>query len=377
MATDEQQPKPSWKQKWGPLVLKVAAGVFTAVLSALAGYFASPEKVVEKTVEVEKVVPVGGDGSDYAQTFGWHRDDAVIAENLNPGKTTQFADTPAGKAALADDADVYLWRALTKVTGREYTGWVNQGSVGCCVGCGFKHAIDVLLAVQIASGAREDFKPVSVEVIYGGSRVEVGGGRISGDGSVGAWAAKWCRDWGVVASERHGGIDLSVFSPARARDFGRRGCPDELEPLAKQHPVRSVALVRTWADVKRAVTQGYPVAVCSGVGFRMERDSTGRCRPQGSWAHCMMICGVRSGNNEGAFVLNSWGPAAHTGPVFPADAPTNGFWADADVIARMVSEGDSFALSSAAGFPPRKVEWDWFIKADRRVLQLSSIALVK
>ena len=39
---------------------------------------------------------------------------------------------------------------------------------------------------------------LSPEVIYGGSRVEIGGGRIRGDGSIGAWAARWVRDYGVV-----------------------------------------------------------------------------------------------------------------------------------------------------------------------------------
>ena len=131
--------------------------------------------------------------------------------------------------------------------------------------------------------------------------------------------------------------------------------------MARLHPVKGSALVKSWADVKRAIQQGYPVSVCSNQGFRMERDDTGRCRPQGTWAHCMAIIGVRSGPNEGAFILNSWGDRAHTGPVWPADAPVAGFWADAAVVDRMARQGDSFALSDLVGFPSRKVPLNWFI----------------
>jgi hypothetical protein len=357
---DSQQTPPSWRQRWGPLVLKVLGVVLTGVLSAATAYFAKPDTVVTKTVTVERVVT---DKGEYAQTFGWYRDEAAIADNLDAVKTIHFANTPAGKAVLAGDADVYLWRAVTKAAGKgpNYSCWIDQGPVGCCVGAGTSHAIAVLLAVQVVSGAREEFQPVSAEVIYGGSRVEVGGGRLSGDGSVGSWAAKWCHDYGVVAMRKYDSVDLSTFSPTRARQYGRTGCPDVLEPLAKQHPVKSAALVQSWADVKKAVSQGYPVAVCSNQGFTMARDDTGRCRPQGVWNHCMAIIGVRGGANEGGYVVNSWGPTAHTGPRWPADAPPNGFWADAHVIDHMVKQNDSFAYSGAVGFPSAKLDFDWFI----------------
>src|SRR5438552_3544002 len=83
------------------------------------------------------------------------------------------------------------------------------------------------------------------------------------------------------AMQKYASADLTTFSPTRARDFGRRGVPADIAAAAKEHPVKGCALVKTRPDVKRAVLQGYPVAVCSDQGFRMERDSTGRCRPQG------------------------------------------------------------------------------------------------
>ena len=47
-------------------------------------------------------------------------------------------------------------------------------------------AIEHLLCEQIAAGSCEEFRELASEVIYGGSRVEIGGGRWSG---VLAWFA--------------------------------------------------------------------------------------------------------------------------------------------------------------------------------------------
>lgn len=314
--------------------------------------------------------PRPAEAVEYTPTTGWVPLPEVIADNLNPVWTEQFADTPAGRAVLGDD-DVFLWQSVRKVNNRGPPWYpnVNQEQVGCCVGCGWKHCADVCQAAQILTGKRAEWKPVAVEVIYGNSRVAVGGGRISGDGSVGAWAKKAAEVYGVAPMEVVGGVDLTTFSPARAREYGRSGVPAAVNDAAKSHPVKGSALVKSWGDVKRAIGQGYPVAVSSDQGFSMERDATGRARPQGRWAHCMAVIGVRAardGRAEAGFVLNSWGDRAHTGPVWPADAPVAGFWVDADVIDRMVKQGDSFALSDLTGFPARRVPLDWFIRAPVR-----------
>jgi hypothetical protein len=348
----------AWKEKYGPLLVKVAVAVFAAILSALATWLGVPPEVVERVVEVER------ESGEYARTFGWERDADAIAENLDPARTVQFAATPAGRAVLAGDSDVYLWQAVRKAAGKgpEWYPNVNQGAVGSCVGAGNKHGVDALQGVQIARGANLTWKPVSAEVIYAGSRVEVGGGRIRGDGSVGSWAAKWVKDYGVVPMEVVGAHDLSRYSESRARSWGRTGVPDDLEPVARQHPVKGVAVVTSWPDVDRAVRQGYPVVVCSDQGFAMDRDRDGFCDPEGRWAHCMCFLGVRGGARQGAFCLNSWGDRAHTGPTYPADAPPAGFWVDARTVDRMVRQGESFAYSDAAGFPGRKLPDDWFIR---------------
>ncbi len=361
MSSDVQSTRWERVRPW----LVRAALALIPVASALATREGCPRTVeVLRTIEV--LVPVL---DEFTPTQGWVEEPDEIAANLDPAKTLQFSETPAGKAVMGDE-DVYLWRAVrkaAKLDGAAYPN-INQGSVGSCVGAGYKHGADAVQATAILRGEAFAWKPVSAEVIYAGSRVEIGGGRISGDGSVGAWAAKWVRDYGLVPMERHGSLDLSAYSAARAREWGRRGAgvPDELEPLAKSHPVKTTALVRTASDVKRALSQGYPVVVCSNQGFTMSRDARGFARPQGTWAHAMCFLGWRN-DRAGAFCLNSWGDQAHTGPVWPADMPVAGFWVDEQTVGRMVAQGDSFALSDVSGFPSRNPPLDWFIRAQDRV----------
>lgn len=356
------------KTKYGPYVFKAIKYVIPFLLGAIATWLGVPPETVEKIKEVERLVFVPApDGVSYTPTFGWVKDEGVIQTNLDEEKTPQFHNTPAGKAVMGDE-DVFLWQAVRKVNGKADNWYpnINQMSVGCCVGCGFKHSADVVQATAILGGGKFDWKPTSAEVIYGGSRVEVGGGRISGDGSVGQWAAKWVKEWGVVPMEKIDGVDLTVFSPARAREFGRKGVPDSLEPLARQHPVKGIALVRSANEAKRSIQQGYPIAVCSDQGFTMERDRDGFARASGTWYHCMAIIGYRGGNRPGFFILNSWGDQAHTGGVWPKDMPVAGFWADYNVVDRMLRQGDSFALADVQGFPTRKIPDDWFIAAPKR-----------
>lgn len=298
------------------------------------------------------------DGAEYGT--GWQRDEQTIAASL-ADDASHFDKTPAGKAVMGDE-DVYGWRAVQKVNNRGPPWYpnTNQKDLGSCVGNGFSHAIDTLLAIQILAGQAAEWKQTAVESVYGGSRVEIGGGRIRGDGSVGAWAKQSVEKIGTLAMEKHDGVDLTEYSVARVREWGKNGIPDKLEPKAREHIVKGGALVKSWADVKRSIQQGYPVPVCSDQGFTMERDKDGFCKPSGKWMHCMALIGVRGGARPGAFCLNSWGDNAHTGPVWPADAPVAGFWIDADVVDRMVRQGDSFALADANGFPARKLP-DFFI----------------
>ncbi len=293
---------------------------------------------------------------DSVRAFGWVDDPREVSAIAESQRFGRFCDTEAFGAVYEGPDDVFLWEACRKATG-ELLPARDQKSVGSCVGFGTASAIEHLLCVQIANGASEEYRDLAQEVIYGGSRVEIGGGTIRGDGSIGAWAAQFVTRFGVVARGKFGTHDLRSYDEARCREFGARGVPDDLEPIAKQHPVRSASNVRNWDECRAAIRNGYPVAVCSSQGFTMHRDADGFCRASGTWAHCMAIVGIRGGPRSGAFLLNSWGPNAHTGPRGLGDPSPAGFWADSTILDRMLKQGDSWSFSNAVGFPARKLNW--------------------
>ncbi len=293
---------------------------------------------------------------DPPRSFGWVPDPAAVAAVKAGLPCPEFRGTEAFRAAYDGPDDVFLWDACRKATGGLLPPR-DQGQVGCCVAFGTASAIEHLLCVQIASGAIQEYHDLAQEVIYGGSRVEIGGGKLRGDGSVGAWAAQFVKRYGAVARGVYGSDDLTRYSEERCRQYGARGVPAEVEAVARKYPVQTITNVRSWDECKAAIRNGYPVAVCSSQGFAMRRDADGFCRPQGIWYHCMAVVGVRGGGRPGGFLLNSWGPNAHTGPLGPGDPSPAGFWADAAVLDRMLAEGDSWSFSHFAGFPARKLDW--------------------
>jgi hypothetical protein len=289
--------------------------------------------------------------SDPPRHFGWIDDPDAVRECVAAMDCRPFRTTAAFAAPWEGPDDVFLWDAARQATGAVLPPR-DQKAVGACVGFATASAIEYLLCAQITNGAEEAYRDLAQEIIYGGSRVEIGGGRVRGDGSVGAWAAKWVKDYGVVARGIHGRYDLRLYDEARCRAFGRKGVPTELEQLAREHPVRGVARVQSWEECRAAIRNHYPVVVCSSQGFTMERDADGFCNPKGTWYHAMAVIGVRGGDRPGGFLLNSWGPDAHSGPRYPENAPACGFWADAAVLDRMLKQGDSWSFSEAVGFPP-------------------------
>lgn len=325
------------------LIAALLAGL-AAALAYLANQFNAPPDAEPAVV------------GEPPKFFGWVPNPDAVAAVKATLPCPEFHATEAFQADGDGPDDVFLWDACRKVTGGPLPAR-DQGAVGSCVGFGTAAAVEHLICVQIASGASQRYRDLAPEVIYAGSRVEVGGGRVSGDGSVGAWAAKFVRDWGVVPRGVYGPLDLSRYDERTCRRLGAVGLSDDIEQLAKRHPVRAVTNVRSWAEGRAAIRNGYPVAVCSSQGFALRRDADGFCPARGTWMHCLALVGVRGGSRPGGFLLNSWGDRAHTGPGGVGDPPAAGFWADATVLDRMLREGDSWAFSSFAGFPARKLDW--------------------
>lgn len=313
---------------------------------------------------------------------GWNDDpearDQIKAKLAENGQV-YFGDTPAGRAFLGNDnEDVLLTDAAQKALGH----WIpvrDQGSVGSCVSFGVVDAVEHLFCVQMVNAKRAgqpppiEYKELVQEAVYGGSRVEVGGGRIRGDGSVTAWAAQWLQQkGGALARGKYGSLDLSNYDVQRCREWGTRGVPDNLEPIARESPVKGITFVRNAEEAWKAIGQGYPIAVGSSVGFGNRgpwtRDADGFLKASGQWGHCMSVVGRATIKGQRAFLFkNSWGPDVHKGPKGGKNIPDSGcFFVVYSTADRMFKEGDAIAFSDAVGFP---VKNNFFINHDGRFVE--------
>jgi hypothetical protein len=207
----------------------------------------------------------------------------------------------------------------------------------------------------------------ATESIYGGSRTA---GRLPpvafagySDGSYGGAAARWvagrCKDstiGGILYRQKYGNVDLSQYSIALSREWGNSGVPLELARLAHQHTATAVALINDYDSLVASIESGYPVAICSNVGFAATnvRDSMGFLPRGGTWNHCMVAISVRhaknSGGRDGILILNSWGDKWVGGPKWPADQPDGSFWISKADATSIIAQGDSFAIGSVGGF---------------------------
>jgi len=304
---------------------------------------------------------------------GWlpdkHATANFIRRNARPYLVQQapyaFKGSGKGRVVLLHK---YLERAIGKIIPHD------QG-IGDCVGQAYGFGVDILSATQIYGlGLAEKWvAKASTEAAYAGSRYEIGykvhGNRrlLVGDGSVGVYCAEFLRDYGVLYRKTYGDVDLSEYSASLARDWGANGVPDDLEPIAKQHPVRSFALVRSYNDCRDAIANGYPIIFCSSVGFNPNcrqhnpsgRDSFGFLRKCGTWYHAMCGIGVDDTSRPGILIMNSWGPNWVSGGT-RHDQPEGSFWVDAATIDSMCEQGDSFAISGLIGFPAQRLDYNLF-----------------
>lgn len=304
--------------------------------------------------------------------MGWVSRPAAVDNFLRQlrrdGKPATLEEIPrfVGLYGGTDDP-VFMWEAEEKILGGVRPSW-DQGQVGTCVSFGYGRGVQDLLLNEILMGQPEKWPgaEVATEPIYALSRVEVGGGGIDGDGSVGAWAARAVREWGVLIRKPYtaGGktFDLSRYSESLSRQWGDAGLPDALEPEAKLHPVTEVAQVTTADGLWAAIGARKAVPVCSGQGFATTRDAEGYCARSGTWAHCMLYRGrfVHPTKGRSVVIQNSWGGylrgpdviryVAADGSTKTAKLPEGCFAVPISVAAEAIREGDTFALAGLTGW---------------------------
>jgi hypothetical protein len=288
---------------------------------------------------------------------GWIRsqENRLIFIKSNPKPFMNQLDaeirgTGAGKQAL-------LWPFFEKVSGGPLKP--HSQEVGDCVSQAYGLGIDVLTGVQIVkrNSPQRWVARAATEVIYGGGRIEVGRQLYNksywGDGLDGYLAAEFLKKYGVLLRQKYLDWDFTNYDGDMARQLGRSGIPDALEPLCKLHPIGWAALVNSWDEARDCVYNGYPVILCSNQGFstRRGRDKDGYLTPRGTWNHAMLLAGIDEAcDRPGGCIINSWGSDWVDGGT-KLNQPAGSFWADASVIDRMCKQGDTIAISSYAGYP--------------------------
>jgi hypothetical protein len=285
-------------------------------------------------------------------TSGWLGVDAIQRSfadrrpTLSAAAPGLFADGPASTDP------VLLFKAFRDVLG-DFPAYPAQ-EIGDCVGFGHGHGVDLLQCVEIALGAPAEYRETDTEFIYATSREAAG---ILGrqDGSYGSAAVAAMTSIGVISREMLGAD--GPYSGRRAKQWGYSGVPADVKAKAADYKLGSAARVGTWDELTAAVRNGYPVSICSSLGFTLQRDADGFCRAQGTWGHCMVIAGVRF-DRPGACILQSWGPDQPAGPT-ALGQPSFSFWADRAAVERILAQGDSWALAKAPQFVARALPPTW------------------
>ena len=273
--------------------------------------------------------------------------------------------------------EVLLYKIFREIVGTDAPKGPQK--IGDCVSWGWGNLINYAQATQIyqdlkakgligssysildreaAITARLQYQETATEVMYAFSRVEIGGQKGSySDGSTGIWASRAATEKGSLSrpyleSKGLGG----AYNPNRAKDWGAKGVPDNLEPDAFQHILKTTTPVRAAKDAIGQIQNGYCVAVCSNQGFTTTRDSQGFCKPDGVWNHCMLFIANRF-DRPGLLCSQSWGPMMPNGPI-ALDQPDNTFWVDIDIVDRMLRQNDSYTGSVFQGYPDQDFA-DW------------------
>lgn len=308
--------------------------------------------------------------------YGYTPDPEGVQRFLAELDQPLFRDAGAETIREAKGVDTFLYRSMYRAHAARYGKpfVVGKQGIGDCVSWGWAHGVYVAQCVDWETGRLPEPPAFpATESIYGGSRVEArnkpeGGGGWS-DGSYGGAAARWVRDWGLIYREVIGGHDLTNYKADRAKDWGNygnggHGDKGKLDGIAKRHPAKHVALVRSFKEAAAAIEAGFAIPVCSMRGFASVRTQGGWAAPSGTWAHCMCLVAVRYQKNgsprDGLLCLNSWGPNWISGPKWPDDQPDGSFWIDAQTIDAMLAGQDSFAVGSVDGFGWRDLnhgEW--------------------
>lgn len=156
------------------------------------------------------------------------------------------------------------------------------------------------------------------------------------------------------------GIDLTRYN-ASIGIPGGQGVPEAWSVEGAKHRIRTATDAPNHEVCRDFVANGYPIWVCSGLGWSSSRDENGYSKRQGGWAHSWIVMGyddreeTKSKYGGPLFLYNhDWGRWNRGGRRIlgtTIDIPEGSFWADA----KLLDSCDCVAMSSMNGWPPQKL----------------------
>jgi hypothetical protein len=231
----------------------------------------------------------------------------------------------------------------------------NGYAVHNCVSWGMKHAVEYLACCDILMRKdAEEFHHIFAPYIYGVSRVQIGGGRLSGDGSLGSWAAAGVMKYGVIFADKN---ETPVYSKEVAKKWGADGPPSSYLAVGKNYLVQSAAKVKSWDQLVAGLANGYSCTVASNQGFTMKPNKDGFHQADGQWMHQMCIYDYCLDPEPHVLIANSWGDVHGRLKHFSTgeELPGGTIRAKKAVIERMIGQGDTFLVSQYNGFPTQDI----------------------
>jgi hypothetical protein len=294
-------------------------------------------------------------------------------------RAVQFSKAYPSLGAAGERNQVFLWKFLESSLGHEVQPHL-QSSEGDCVGQAYAMGVDLLTATEIHLLKEQErwVAKASVEMIYAGSRVEVGGKELLGrPGSMGEWGAEYLKRYGVLHRIKYGDIDLTGYDPLRSRKYRDRGVPDRLEPIARQHPVQRYTVIKNFDEACDAMAGGQPIIICASYAPKLDRNKKahrdkdgfikletgcgcGRSwcfRRRKIWQHAWCAIGFdRKSDKPGLYIINSHGPDWIDGPR-PHGLPQGAFKLTPEHANLMIQDwGDAYAISAYVGHPGDRVQ---------------------
>lgn len=325
------------------------------------------------TLAPDKVVEMYGNG--FAGVIDDKEQKEAFKEDIRVAGGWATGDEAASAFGLFGNGKGKLslpWLATWKVWPE---CWPGPGqTTGDCVSWGTKNACLVTLGAEIVSGKPDEVTGriegppdvpaeginqgvLSTEVIYGHRGH-------SGQGADCARLARYVVSVGGLMVRKNYeeiGLDLTRYNSSIGARWGGRGTPEEVNKIAKEHPVRTATELSGQEQVRDFLASGYGVNTCSGLGFSSTRNEDGFSEQRGSWSHSQAIIGyddredtIKKYGEPLALWLNSWGKW-NSGPRrvrgTDIDIPDGAYWARASLFRRCYL----VAFSSTQGWPSKQL----------------------